>query len=948
MKKLAISLLIAIATILNAESQNLFVSGKITNQQNSPLFGANIVLQRFTDSLFIKGAVTDINGNFTIQNVSAGKYIIRVSYIGYDNLFLDKTINAQSLALGTILLNEKAAYLKSLDVKDKLLTSQLKGDTSQYNAGAFKTNPDANAEDLVNKMPGITSQDNKVQAQNEDVKKVLVNGKPFFGDDPNAVLKNIPAEIIDKIQVYDEKSDQSQFTGFDDGNTSKTINIITKTQFSNGTFGKVYGGYGFNDKWKGGFNLNFFKNNRRITILAQSNNINDQNFTSEDLLGITSTGGGKSGRGGSGGHGGGSPQYGQDNGSNSFLVDQKGGINTTNSFGINYVDKWKNVDFSGSYFLNYTDNNSISDLFRQYVTQSNSGMTYTEKSNNCSTNYNHRLNMKINWKIDSLNSILVQPKLSIQQNDGVNSLSGQNQQADSLLSSTSNNYSSNLTGMNFTAPLLYRHSFNKKRRSFSVSITPGYNQSKGNSNLNSFAYYYYDTFKADSLEQLANLDKQGIILSSSISYTEPVSAKGQLLFTYGTNYNKSASDKETYNFSKELNDYTLFDSTLSNKFNSAYFAQSIGTSYRYQETKWNFNAGLSYQQAKLSNEQVFPFENSLSRTFYSVLPNAMFQYKFSLKKNLRISYRSSNTAPNVSQLQNVINNTNSLQLSSGNPDLTQNWQNNLNVSYNSVNTVKSTAFFALLSGTLTQNYISNGIYIASHDSVVSPGIILSEGSQFTMPVNLDGYYGIRSFLNYSFTIPKIKSNLSLNFGGTFTSSPGLINNDLNKAISTNAGLGFVLSSNISEKIDFTISSNSTYNTISNTLQADRNSSYFNQNTKFKIQLMPTKSLVVQTDLNHQYYSGLSQNFNQNYLLWNAAIGYKFLKSKLAEIRLSVYDILKQNNSITRNTTESYYEDIQTNVLQRYLMLTFTYNLKYFTTSGETSIFKSGNKNHTAN
>lgn len=930
MKKFSIMVLVVLATIISARGQNLFLSGKITDQKNLPLIGAGVSLLSTPDSVFKTGAVTDINGSFLIQNISSGKYILKVSYVGYDNLFIDKVFSTQSISLGTLMMNEKSSVLKSLNVTDKLLTTQVKGDTSQYNAGAFKTNPDATAGDLISKMPGITSTDSKVQAQNEDVKKVLVNGKPFFGDDPNAVLKNIPAEIIDKIQVYDEKSDQSQFTGFDDGNTSKTINIITKTQFSNGTFGKVYGGYGFNDKWKGGFNLNFFKDSRRITILAQTNNINDQNFTSEDLLGVTSSGGGsKGGRGGSGGHGGGSPQYGQDNGSNSFLVDQKGGINTTNSFGINYVDKWKNIDFTGSYFLNYTDNNAVSDLFRQYVTQSNSGLTYTESSASKSTNINHRLNMKINWKIDSLNSILIQPKLSIQQNDGLSSLSGHNQLADSLLSSTSNNYSSNLSGMNFTAPILFRHSFNKKRRSFSVNVTPGYNESNGNSNLNSFAYYYSDTLKSDSLEQLANLNKQGIVLSSSVTYTEPVSAKGQLLFTYGSNYNKSTSDKETYNFSIDQNDYTLFDSTLSNKFNSTYFSQSFGTSYRYQEIKWNFNAGISYQQAKLSNEQVFPFENNLSRTFYSILPNAMFQYKFSLKKNLRISYRSSNSAPSISQLQNVINNTNSLQLSSGNPDLTQNWQNNLNVSYNTVNTAKSTAFFALLSGTLTQNYITNATYIATHDSLISPEIVLSTGSQFSKPVNINGYRSIRSFVNYSFTIPQLKSNLSMNLGGTYTNSPGLINNNLNKANNMNAGLGVVLSSNISEKVDFTLSSNSTYNTINNSLQADRNSSYFNQSSKFKIQVMPVKSLVFQTDLTHQFYSGLFQSFNQNYFLWNAAVGFKFLKNKQAELRLSVYDILKQNNSVTRNTTVSYFEDVQTNVLQRYLMLTFTYNIKYF-------------------
>jgi len=955
MKKLGIILLIILATIATVKAQNTFVSGKITDKQNMTLIGAGVILLNAADSAFVKGAITDVNGDFSIQDVNPGKYIIKISFMSYDNLFINKVISSQPVLLGTLILNNNASMLQSVNVIDKLPAVQQKGDTSQFNAGAYKVNPDASAEDLVVKMPGITSQNNKVQAQNEDVKQVLVNGKPFFGDDPNAVLKNIPAEIIDKIQVYDEKSDQAQFTGFDDGNTSKTINIITKTQFRNGTFGKAYGGYGYDgewDKWKAGVNLNFFKDNRRITILAQSNNINDQNFTSEDLLGVVgSSGGGRGSRGGRGGPGGSSSQYGpQDNSSGNFLVDQKSGITTTNSFGINYVNKWKKLDVTASYFLNYTDNNVTSDLYRQYFTRKDSGSTYHELNSGSSTNTNHRVNLKLDWKLDSLNSILFRPKISIQQNDGSNDLSGENRQSVNLLSSTANDYNSNLTGLNFSTPLLYRHSFTKKRRTFSINVTPGYNQNKGSSHLNTYTNYFADTLSTDTINQLTNMDKQGIVMNSTVTYTEPVSEKGQLLFTYGANYNKSTSDNETYKYSAIEDSYVLLDTILSNKFNTEYFAQSFGTSYRYQKEKWNLNAGLSYQQAHLENKQSFPYEYSLGKTFYSFLPNAMFQYKYSLKKNIRIFYRSSNTAPTVSQLQDVINNTNPLQLSSGNPDLTQDWQNNLNIRYTAVNTVKSTAFFVMFSGTYTQNYISNETFIATHDSVMSPEIVLSTGSQFSKPVNLDAYYNIRSFINYSFAIPKIKCNFNFNLGGSYSSTPGLINNDLNRAEGSNAGFGFVLSSNISQKIDFTLSSNSSYNNISNTLQSKLNSSYFNQNTKFKIQLMPWKGLVLQTDLNHQYYDGLSQNFNQNYLLWNAAIGYKFLKDKVAEIRVSIYDILKQNNSITRNTTDTYYEDVQTNVLQRYLMFTFTYNLKYSKKTGDTNnsqlpTFKNHDDNH---
>ena len=931
MKKIIVLLLLTIFPFLFISAQNLSISGQIVDQTNQSLVGANVVLLQPKDSAFIKGTSTDIDGKFMIEEIKPGKLLIKISYIGYDDFFISKVISNQSISLGKQILKEKTTKLKEVSIVGTMIQVQQKGDTTQINAGAFKTNPDANAEDLVTKMPGISIQDGKVQAQGEDVKKVMVDGKDFFGDDASAVLKNLPAEVIDKIQVFDKKSDQSELTGFDDGNSVKTLNIVTKQQFRNGTFGKVNGAYGYDDKWKGGLSINFFKGKRRITILENSNNVNEQNFSSEDLLGVMS--GGSSGTSGSSGRRGGGGSSGrpggQPNDAGSFLVDQKSGITTTHAFGINYADQWKKVSFTGSYFINYSDNNSLNDLFRQYITSQNDGLTYKENSVSDSKNTNHRINLKFDWKIDSLNSILFQPKFSLQQNDATNALSGENFYLTNALSNTSNNFVSTLTGINFSSPLLYRHSFSKKRRTLSLNLNPGYNQNKGNSNLNSYTTIFTDTLSADTLNQLSNRNVQGFTMSSNLVYTEPVSEKGQLMFSYGTNFNKNQSDKETFNFSPLTKSYSIFDTILSNKYSSQYFSQSFGTSYRIQDKMWNLSAGLSYQYSQLKGEQIFPDSFNLDKTFSSLLPNMQFQYKFTSKKNLRIFYRSTNTAPSVSQLQKVINNSNSLLLTTGNPDLNQDWRNNITIRYSSSNTEKLTSFFALLSGIYTTNYIVNSTFIASDDTLIAPGIILAKGSQITKPVNLNGYFNVRSFNNYSFPISKIKSNLSLNLGGAFSRTPGIVNNDLNYANSYNVGFGFAISSNISEKYDFTISSNTTYNSVSNTLQTNQDNVYYNQNTKLKIQIQPWKGFVLQTDLSHQYNSGLSQSYNQNYLLWNAAVAYKFLKDRQAEFRLSVFDILKQNNNITRNVTETYYEDVKTNVLQQYLLLTFTYNIKYF-------------------
>lgn len=924
MKKL-FALLFASCFVISSIAQNLSISGSLADAANQPVMFANVVVLRQADSSLVTGSTTDMDGNFKIDNLQAGKVIIKASYLGMEDLFLNRELATESLVLGKLVLKEKATNLKEVTVVTAAIPVIQKGDTTQINADAYKTNPDASAEDLVTKMPGITIQDGKVQAQGETVQKVLVDGKEFFGDDANAVLKNLPAEVIDKIQIFDKKSDQSAFSGFDDGNTSKTLNIITKPQFRNGMFGKVVGGYGYDDKWKGGFNLNFFNDKRRLTILGNTNNINEQNFSTDDLLGVVSASGG--GGGGRGRQGGG--RYGGGDASSNFLVDQKNGITTTNAFGMNYSDQWKKVTFGGSYFLNYANNDALSNSFRQYVANS---AEYTENSERSTININHRANFKIEWKIDSLNSLLIQPRLSVQQNNGESILLGRNNQLGSNVSSTNNNYNSDLLGMNYSLPVLYRHAFAKKGRTFSLNLTPGYNQNSGNSNLNTLTANYVDTLLIDSLNQVADLAVQGYTMQSNIVYTEPLDSNSQLMFSYGNNLNKSASDKETYNLSGISNSLSSFDTTLSNRFNSLYQSHAIGTSYQYHKAKYNFNVGINYQQAQLNAEQVFPYSFGINKTFHSLLPSARFQYKFTNKKVLRLFYRSSNNAPSVSQLQDVINNSNPLQLTTGNPDLKQDWQNSLTMRYSSSNTEKSTSLFLLLSGTYTQNYIVNSTFIAPYDTVIAPGIVLKSGSQLFRPVNQDGYFNLRSFNNYSFPAPKLKSNLSVNIGGTYSRSPGLVNNTITYTHNSNLSMGITISSNVSEKLDFSLSSNTNYNTAVNSLQPGLNSTYYNQTSRFKIQAMPWKGLVLQTELSHQYNTGLSSGYNQNFLLWNAALAYKFLKNNQGELRLSVFDLLKENNSISWNQSETYNEAVQTTVLQQYFLLTFTYNIKKYKNS----------------
>jgi hypothetical protein len=339
-------------------------------------------------------------------------------------------------------------------------------------------------------------------------------------------------------------------------------------------------------------------------------------------------------------------------------------------------------------------------------------------------------------------------------------------------------------------------------------------------------------------------------------------------------------------------------------------------------------AGVNYQQATLQGVQEYPKQFEVNKTFTSILPQAMWNYRFSRTKNLRLMYRTATNAPSINQLQDVIDINNPLLLKTGNPDLEQDYQHTLMLRYGNTNTSTSTNFFAMLFGSYTIDYIGNQTLIPSDDSIFNDVTIL-KGGQLSRPANLDGYWSARSFLTYGMPIKAIKSNLNLNAGLNYSKMPGLINNTLNYSNNTTVNGGVVVSSNISENLDFTLAYSGYYNILRNSIQKQANNNYYNQNTSLRFNWIFLDNFVLNSSLNHLLYSGLSEGFNQSYLLWNAALGYKFFKNRSLDVRLSAYDILNQNRSIERTVTETYIEDNYTNVLQRYFMLNVTYTLRRF-------------------
>lgn len=896
--------------------QTVITGTVIDEDERLPLPMANVSVLSLADST-TSGSTTDFDGKFAISVKPNTNYEITVSFVSFESLKQLVTVGRDSIKLGTIVLKESSTELEGVEVvTERVAVTQL-GDTTQYTADAYKTNPDATSEDLITKMPGVEIIDGKVQVQGEEVTQVLVDGKPYFGDNPNAVLKNLPANFIDKVQVYDQQSDQAKFTGFKDGSATKVINIVTKPDKRNGQFGKFYGGYGYENRYNAGAMVNLFNNDRRITVLAQSNNINELNFSTVDLLGVANSGGDRRRGSRSGGFN-----------SGNFMVNARDGITTTQAFGLNYTDKWgEKIDVAGSYFFNHGNNVAEKVLQREYLLPSEAGVLYNENSNTTSRNTNHQFHFRLDYAIDSNNSLLIEPRLSVQQNHGESQFYGAFNTAEGLRNDTRNFYASDLLGLNFSNNILYRHRFAKRGRTISISLDNGASNNHTVSELTATNGYYLDTLALDTLNQRTDAMGIGWNVGGNVTYTEPV-GDGQLQFKYEAKYTHNENERYTQAYDMLTGEMLALDTALSSEFVNNYLSQQAGTGYRLHKEKWQLALGVNYQLALLGSEQFFPSSQSFSRTFHAVLPDARYKYLFSKGKNLEFTYRTLTRAPSIGQLQSVLNNNNPLQLTTGNPNLKQQYQHNITGRYTTTNATKNTSFFVNTGLTIIQDIISNGSFIANADTVIN-GIALTPGVQLTQPINLDGYYNMWAGVNYSFPVKPLKSKLSINALTSFNRRPGMVNNVINYAHTPTTSLGLVLGSNISENIDFTITSRSSMSFVRNSLRKQLDTHYYSQTSSAKVTWSFWKGMVVQTEMRHNLLTGLQGGFNQNFLLWNMSVAKKFLKENRGELRLTVYDLLNQNNSTRRSVTEVYIEDMQTNVLQRYLMLTFTYNLQHF-------------------
>ncbi|MBO0938364.1 outer membrane beta-barrel protein [Fibrella sp. HMF5335] len=912
-----------------------FVIDSVTKK---PLMEANVSVLLARDSSFVQVQTTGGDGDFSVQNLALGRYRLLITYVGYrpKSVLLTLTAAQPTVSLDTIRVLSQTQTLNEVVVVQERPPVSVKGDTLEFNAGSFKTQPNAQVEDLLKKLPGMeVDRDGNVKAQGQDVRRVLVDGKPFFGNDPKMATRNLPADMIERVQVFDRQSEQSQFSGVDDGERDRTVNLVTKRDRRRGVFGQQSAGYGTdeagNARYQARLSVNRFNNGQQLSGVGQLNNINQQNFTGDGLgNGPTGGGGGQGGGGqGGGGQGGGSQGGGGIVGSNASGLSPTG-ITRALAGGLNFSDAiGTKVDISTSYFYNQT-NTQNEQTSRRETTLPNSATAasqtnFTDKQNGSGlANGAHRINLQLNYRLDSANSIRLIPNLSFTNNQTSSLATARTVDGQGALLNTSNSsYTNNVQGVSGTNTLLWMHKFKRRGRTFSANLITTINDQNSNG-LNQSQNQFLRSVGGQSSLFASRIDQQNrqttnaLTNNLTVSYTEPLSLAKSIEFRYTMSHSDTKSDRQVYDFKESTRAYDLVNNQLTNKYANVFATQRGGVSYQFRRVKYQYTIGVDAQNATLQSNNLSR-DTTLNRSFFNVLPSARFQYNLGRNRNVTLDYRTRVNAPSVSQLQPIVDNSNPLYIRRGNPDLRPELSHVVNLNYRTYDQTTFHSFVASLNVTQTQNRIVNA-------TTISPS-----GAQEVRPINANGYYSLFGFMNISkpakWGAQTVNVSWSTNLQGSRSMS--FLNDRANTALNLSLGQGLSLNTNINEKTDLNLSGNVTYQVATYSVQPQQNTRFFTNTANLRAFHRFGNRLFVQTDVYYIANSGRSAGYNQQYVLLNASLGQYLFKQKQGELRITAFDLLNQNRSVTRTTTESYVDDVQSLVLRRYFMVSFNYSIRHF-------------------
>lgn len=921
MRKIFLLLLLACLTTTLLAQKNGSVNGVAFDTiSKQPVAAATVTVLERKDSSLVTFTMTGSDGRFELKGLANGDYRLMITHVSYhnSNKFFSITEANKTAELGNLIMNDKAKVLEEVVLAAEAPPVTLINDTIQYNAGSFKVQPNASVEQLLKKLPGVkVEKDGTIKAQGEKVNRVLVDGKEFFGNDPKVATKNLPADAVDKVQVYDKQSDQATLTGFEDGNYEKTINLKLKKDKKKGMFGKVNAGVGNKERYEGKFNVNSFKGARQFSAIGMGNNTNAEGFSFMDILNFS----GELARMQRGGGGNININI---SGEDAAAMGINGGgrnngINTAWGGGLNYNNIiGSKLDFQSNYFYNRYNPNQESHIQRQYFLP-DSSYFYNQNSFADNLNNSHRFNLNTLYRVDSMNSIRITPSFSYQTTNNRSQTDYQTLSEDKVL--TNEGFSNNTSatkGYNFRNDITWRKKFARKGRTFSLSLQTSLNESDGDGSLSSINSFYYPNgslLKRDTLNQQSTTKGDLKGYNARAVYTEPVWKRSLLEFSVSKSNTKSTSEKLTHDYNKLNGKYDQLNNTLSNDFENTYGYINAGIRIRTQKKKYSYAVGANWQQAELEGKITTGVKDSLiSKTFRNILPNARFQYNFTRFKSFSLSYNTSTNQPGMSQLQPMPDNSNSLNIREGNPDLKQEFNHTAQVHLTLVSPYKNKNLFMFLTAQATQNKIVN------YDSINSLGV------KRTKPVNVNGVYNINSSISYSMPVRFLKGTVEVSSNTGVFKTKQFINTVGNDIRTFSVGPELRLDMNPTEKLNVGVGAGFNYNKTKYSLQSALNTNYLSQEYNASLDWEMPKGFFFATDFMYTINSQRAAGFNTKVPLWNASISKQMLKFNRGELKLSARDLLNKNVGISRNTNNNYIEDSKVLTLRQFFLLSFTYSL----------------------
>lgn len=903
-----VCLLIMPGTLLGQSRHD--VTGVVTDSSDVGLQGATVVLLTPGDSTLVKFGVSGRDGQFSMKRVDAGLYVLQVTFVGFETLSRTIEMASENLDVGRLPLSERVSELAELVVSSEHIPIMVRSDTLDYNAAAFSTRPNAMVEDLLRQLPGVEVEtDGSIKAQGEDVQKVLVDGKEFFGNDPKIATRNLPASAVDRVQVYDDKSDKAEFTGVDDGVREKTINLALKEDSRKGYFGNVSGGIGDTERYDSRVSVNRFSSNTQFSVLGNVNNVNQQGFSVGDYISFM---------GGLGSMGGGGRTLALGGGGPSIGTSLSDGFSETLSGGLNFNrDFSEKTDIRSSYFINSLENTQNRSLSQEQLLGPDRSSLVGESGNQLSDNWSHQANLNILHEFQDGHDIRLRANGS--SSNSVLSNNRLRQTSNSLGELQNNNatlYDSDGDRLSAQLGLTYRKRLTENGLSLVASSNLNVNDNTTGADLQSLTGFYEsgNVVSEEEILQFQETLGDGSVLRNELSLSQSF-GEGNLLEVTGEH--RRVDDTEERSFYDIVNGTRLLNAALSTGSERSYSYTKGGASVRRAGEGFTLGGGLDIQRSSLEGT-LRGVTEGIRQGYTHVLPKADARYEIRTGMSINARYNTSTREPSMRELQPFTDNSDPLNVYVGNPALTPEYTHRLSLGYHFFDQFTFMSMFAFINASYTQNNIARSRTVDD------------QFRQTITSVNTDGDWTFNGSFNFSSPIRPI--GLKANISNTTMLSRGLefLNGDENATRLMRNSIDTRLENMNKDVVDISSGIRFDINRTEYSLNPQLDQTYVNKTLYGRGTLYVGQAWQLATEMNYRMYSRKISGSETNVPIWQASISRFFMDERL-ELQLVGMDLLNRNLGINFTNSANFIQEERIESLGRYVMFKMVYKLS--TTGG---------------